>query len=351
MFTQGGHRGASNSYFVPYLSAIQIFASALPTDVGGTSRLYVSEDNNGWPRHMHLKFEYFEHELPFNRLPLYDQIELLSGTLAANAGAPSTSRGGPQPAAQAPVGATAPAAAAQSPTPPAAAPAAAAADAGEAPAAPADGAAAAAAEAAKPGAAATASASEDDSSAAGGEQPQQQQGGDGATAPTGDSAEAATGTAGPPPKEAADGSSTAASSTAASAAAPSSSTSTTPASSSASSSAAPSASGPATPANAPTASPSSGPTGRLLYDMRLVDVHPASWFAVAWYPVYRIPDAPLYARFLTFHSFAPLVTSMQNAHERLQMGQVAPYMLLSLPVRGAVGIRRSVGAKRVHGGG
>ena len=37
---------------------------------------------------------------------------------------------------------------------------------------------------------------------------------------------------------------------------------------------------------------------------RLVDLHPASWFCVAWYPVYRIPDAPLMARFLTFHSLA-----------------------------------------------
>ena len=34
---------------------------------------------------------------------------------------------------------------------------------------------------------------------------------------------------------------------------------------------------------------------------------PCAWvcrFAVAWYPVYRIPDAPLTARFLTFHSLA-----------------------------------------------
>ena len=28
-------------------------------------------------------------------------------------------------------------------------------------------------------------------------------------------------------------------------------------------------------------------------------------FAVAWYPVYRIPDAPLTARFLTFHAIVP----------------------------------------------
>jgi hypothetical protein len=29
-------------------------------------------------------------------------------------------------------------------------------------------------------------------------------------------------------------------------------------------------------------------------------------YAVAWYPLYRIPEAPLDARFLTFHSMAPL---------------------------------------------
>lgn len=29
-------------------------------------------------------------------------------------------------------------------------------------------------------------------------------------------------------------------------------------------------------------------------------------FAVAWYPVYRIPDAPLAAKFLTFHSLLPV---------------------------------------------
>ena len=43
-----------------------------------------------------------------------------------------------------------------------------------------------------------------------------------------------------------------------------------------------------------------------LWSTKLVDLHPYSWFAVAWYPLYRIPDAPLTARFLTFHSLAPL---------------------------------------------
>ncbi|CAM6083580.1 unnamed protein product [Calypogeia fissa] len=35
----------------------------------------------------------------------------------------------------------------------------------------------------------------------------------------------------------------------------------------------------------------------------LGDVHPASWFAVAWYPIYRISEGPLRAVFLTYHSF------------------------------------------------
>ena len=43
-----------------------------------------------------------------------------------------------------------------------------------------------------------------------------------------------------------------------------------------------------------------------LWSTKLADLHPYSWFAVAWYPLYRIPDAPLTARFLTFHSLAPL---------------------------------------------
>lgn len=29
-------------------------------------------------------------------------------------------------------------------------------------------------------------------------------------------------------------------------------------------------------------------------------------FAVAWYPLYRVPEAPLTARFLTFHTLASL---------------------------------------------
>lgn len=44
----------------------------------------------------------------------------------------------------------------------------------------------------------------------------------------------------------------------------------------------------------------------LLKSTKIANLHPYSWFAVAWYPLYRIPEAPLSARFLTFHSLAPL---------------------------------------------
>jgi hypothetical protein len=49
-----------------------------------------------------------------------------------------------------------------------------------------------------------------------------------------------------------------------------------------------------------------GDAEHLLWSARFKDLHPYSWFAIAWYPLYRIPDAPLTARFLTFHSLAPL---------------------------------------------
>ncbi|KAM0952391.1 hypothetical protein DsansV1_C03g0035901 [Dioscorea sansibarensis] len=46
-----------------------------------------------------------------------------------------------------------------------------------------------------------------------------------------------------------------------------------------------------------------------LVRMDLQDLHPASWFAVAWYPIYTIPgkSANLRAAFLTYHSFGHLV--------------------------------------------
>lgn len=55
----------------------------LPPQDPGTNRLYVC-DTEGWPKHMHLRYEHFETELPFNRAPLYDHIDVLAQQLAAS---------------------------------------------------------------------------------------------------------------------------------------------------------------------------------------------------------------------------------------------------------------------------
>ncbi|KAJ6835495.1 uncharacterized protein M6B38_332040 [Iris pallida] len=36
--------------------------------------------------------------------------------------------------------------------------------------------------------------------------------------------------------------------------------------------------------------------------MNLHDLHPASWYSMAWYPIYRIPEGNFRAAFLTYHS-------------------------------------------------
>ncbi|TXG55283.1 hypothetical protein EZV62_020539 [Acer yangbiense] len=49
-----------------------------------------------------------------------------------------------------------------------------------------------------------------------------------------------------------------------------------------------------------------GDPSQLQY-LKLCDLHPASWFSVAWYPIYRIPDLKFHASFLTYHSLGHLV--------------------------------------------
>ncbi|XP_017440175.1 uncharacterized protein LOC108345862 isoform X2 [Vigna angularis] len=44
-----------------------------------------------------------------------------------------------------------------------------------------------------------------------------------------------------------------------------------------------------------------------LDSIKLRDLHPSSWFSVAWYPIYRIPDGNFRASFLTYHSLGHLV--------------------------------------------
>ncbi|WOK94825.1 hypothetical protein Cni_G03530 [Canna indica] len=44
-----------------------------------------------------------------------------------------------------------------------------------------------------------------------------------------------------------------------------------------------------------------------LENVELHDLHPASWYCVAWYPIYRIPDGNFHAAFLTYHSLGHFV--------------------------------------------
>ncbi len=47
---------------------------------------------------------------------------------------------------------------------------------------------------------------------------------------------------------------------------------------------------------------------------------------MAWYPIYRIPDAPLTAKFLTYHTFAPVPTAATHYGARsLAAGQPGPH--------------------------
>lgn len=58
---------------------------------------------------------------------------------------------------------------------------------------------------------------------------------------------------------------------------------------------------------------------------------------MAWYPIYRIPDAPLTAKFLTYHSFTPVATTATHYGARgLEAGQPAQHAdsLMCLPTVG-----------------
>ncbi|KAG8074528.1 hypothetical protein GUJ93_ZPchr0006g45398 [Zizania palustris] len=48
-------------------------------------------------------------------------------------------------------------------------------------------------------------------------------------------------------------------------------------------------------------------------ELNLRDLHPASWYCVAWYPIYRIPDGKLQAAFLTYHSLGHSVCVSEGA--------------------------------------
>ncbi|XP_059278726.1 uncharacterized protein LOC132032934 [Lycium ferocissimum] len=50
----------------------------------------------------------------------------------------------------------------------------------------------------------------------------------------------------------------------------------------------------------------------ILHTVSLHDLHPHSWFSVAWYPIYRIPDGNLRAGFLTYHSLGHFIHKDQT---------------------------------------
>lgn len=50
-----------------------------------------------------------------------------------------------------------------------------------------------------------------------------------------------------------------------------------------------------------------------LESINLRDLHPRSWYSVAWYPIYRIPDGNFRASFLTYHSLGHLVCRSSNS--------------------------------------
>mmetsp|Transcript_28443 Transcript_28443/g.73206 ORF Transcript_28443/g.73206 Transcript_28443/m.73206 type:complete len:1057 (-) Transcript_28443:1360-4530(-) len=263
VYTLGGARGPSVSYFVPYLSAMQLFTPASPKDPG-TNRLYVC-DTEGWPKHMHLRFEHFETELPFNRAPLYDQIDVLAQQLSASSS--SGTSGPPQP----------PGSAKHQASPPAS------------------------------------------STSNSGKPPNNTHATQDATTSSGRQSPCPTA---PPPSSSSAGQTTGKEQPSQQPTPP-----PPPQPQVTTASQLPASLGAVLRENRP-------PGPSLLRDVRIAELHPASWYAVAWYPVYRIPDAPLVARFLTFHSFAPLVTSIQNTLAALQEGQQRPMQLLPVGVVG-----------------
>ncbi|CAN6162595.1 unnamed protein product, partial [Urochloa humidicola] len=50
-------------------------------------------------------------------------------------------------------------------------------------------------------------------------------------------------------------------------------------------------------------------------ELSLHDLHPASWYCVAWYPIYRIPDGKLQAAFLTYHSLGHWIGQSGSADD------------------------------------
>ncbi|KAF3672038.1 hypothetical protein T459_17879 [Capsicum annuum] len=74
----------------------------------------------------------------------------------------------------------------------------------------------------------------------------------------------------------------------------------------------------------------------ILQSARLPDLHPHSWFSIAWYPIYRIPTGNFRASFLSYHSLGQYVHRDQTLCTRgLDAGVVSPTVgLLSYNTQG-----------------
>ncbi|OEL26818.1 hypothetical protein BAE44_0012163 [Dichanthelium oligosanthes] len=65
-----------------------------------------------------------------------------------------------------------------------------------------------------------------------------------------------------------------------------------------------------------------------LQNAKLCELHPASWFCVAWYPVYRVPRGNFRAAFLTYHSLGKLVP------QKCSLNMTGGHMCVVSPVVG-----------------
>ncbi|KAJ8563308.1 hypothetical protein K7X08_031760 [Anisodus acutangulus] len=62
----------------------------------------------------------------------------------------------------------------------------------------------------------------------------------------------------------------------------------------------------------------------ILQSACLPDLHPRSWFSVAWYPIYRIPNGNFRAAILTYHSLGHYVHRGQAFDARSDACVVSP---------------------------
>lgn len=89
-------------------------------------------------------------------------------------------------------------------------------------------------------------------------------------------------------------------------------------------------------------------TSHSLLDTRLCDLHRESWYAVAWYPIYRIPDTPLRACFLTYHQFMLLPGEGEGRWELPTVGAIAANTAGEIGWFGARGPQRDEELSRVR---